>query len=39
MIERRGIRVLQAGDTVYARNHKEGAAWNAANIVEATRPL
>ena len=29
----------QAGDNVYARNHNEGAAWIAAIIVGATRPL
>ena len=32
-------RVLQAGDTIYARNHNKGATWISAKIVEATGPL
>ena len=32
-------RVLQTGDTIYARNHNKGAIWIPAKIVEATRPL
>ena len=30
---------LQAGDTIYARNHSKGATWIPAKIVEATGPL
>ncbi|XP_062519481.1 uncharacterized protein K02A2.6-like [Corticium candelabrum] len=32
-------RVLQAGDTIYARNHSKGATWIPAKIVDATGPL
>ena len=32
-------RVLQAGDTIYARNHNKRATWIPAKIVEATGPL
>ena len=32
-------RVLQAGDTICARNHNKGDSWISAKIVEATGPL
>ena len=32
-------RVLQAGDTIYARNHNEGVTWVPAKMVEGAGPL